>query len=29
VKRALALPLYLWLHDPDGRPTPLRRRDGF
>lgn len=27
--RALATPAYLWLHDPDGRPGPLRRRDGF
>jgi phosphatidylserine/phosphatidylglycerophosphate/cardiolipin synthase-like enzyme len=27
--RALALPPYLLLHDPDGRPRPLRRQDGF
>jgi phosphatidylserine/phosphatidylglycerophosphate/cardiolipin synthase-like enzyme len=27
--RALALAPYLWLHDPDGRPKPLRKRDGF
>ena len=27
--RALATPAYLWLHDPDGRPRPLRRQDGF
>ncbi|WP_179665820.1 phospholipase D family protein [Nocardioides panaciterrulae] len=26
---ALALPSYLALHDPDGRPRPLRRRDTF
>ncbi len=29
VTRALATPLYLLAHDPDGRPRPLRRRDGF
>ncbi|MEI5676110.1 MULTISPECIES: phospholipase D family protein [unclassified Nocardioides] len=29
VARALATPAYLWLHDPDGRPRSLRRRDGF
>jgi phosphatidylserine/phosphatidylglycerophosphate/cardiolipin synthase-like enzyme len=29
ITRALATPAYLWLHDPDGRPRPLRRRDGF
>ena len=29
VSRALALPAYLWVHDPDGRPKPLRRRDAF
>jgi len=27
--RALALPPYLTLHDPDGRPRSLRRQDGF
>jgi hypothetical protein len=27
--RALALPSYLVLHDPDGRPRPLRRTDDF
>ena len=27
--RALALPPYLALHDPDGRPRPLRTRDEF
>ena len=27
--RALALPPYLVLHDPDGRPGPLRKRDHF
>ena len=26
---ALALPVVPALHDPDGRPRPLRRRDGF
>ena len=29
VSRALALAPYLWVHDPDGRPKPLRRRDAF
>jgi phosphatidylserine/phosphatidylglycerophosphate/cardiolipin synthase-like enzyme len=29
VKRALALPLYLRMHDPDGRPGPLRKKDEF
>ena len=29
LKRALALPLYLRLHDPDGRPGPLRKKDEF
>ncbi len=29
VKRALATPAYLVLHDPDGRPKPLRKRDEF
>ncbi len=29
VKRALAAPAYLWLHDPDGRPRSLRRQDRF
>ena len=29
VQRALALPAYLVLHDPDGRPGPLRKRDEF
>jgi phosphatidylserine/phosphatidylglycerophosphate/cardiolipin synthase-like enzyme len=29
VKRALALPAYLLLHDPDGRPRSLRKRDEF
>jgi phosphatidylserine/phosphatidylglycerophosphate/cardiolipin synthase-like enzyme len=27
--RALALPAYLSVHDPDGRPRSLRRRDAF
>jgi phosphatidylserine/phosphatidylglycerophosphate/cardiolipin synthase-like enzyme len=27
--RVLALAPYLLLHDPDGRPRPLRRRNGF
>ncbi len=29
VRRALALAPYLWIHDPDGRPRPLRRGDRF
>lgn len=29
VTRLLALPPYLFLHDPDGRPRPLRRQDGY
>ncbi len=29
VERLLATPPYLVLHDPDGRPGPLRKRDGF
>ncbi len=29
IARALATPAYLFLHDPDGRPRPLRRRDDF
>ena len=29
LQRALALPAYLVLHDPDGRPGPLRKRDEF
>ena len=29
VVRALALPHYLLVHDPDGRPKPLRKRDEF
>ncbi|WP_248583528.1 phospholipase D family protein [Nocardioides sp. InS609-2] len=29
VARTLALPAYLVLHDPDGRPGPLRKRDEF
>jgi len=29
VTRALALPFYLMVHDPDGRPKPLRKRDEF
>jgi phosphatidylserine/phosphatidylglycerophosphate/cardiolipin synthase-like enzyme len=29
VTRALATAPYLWLHDPDGRPRALRRRDAF
>ena len=29
LERALAMPAYLVLHDPDGRPKPLRRSDGF
>ncbi len=29
LQRALALPAYLTLHDPDGRPGPLRKRDEF
>ncbi len=28
-KRALALPMYLRMHDPDGRPGPLRKKDEF
>ena len=27
--RTLALPVYLTLHDPDGRPRSLRRTDAF
>ena len=27
--RAIGLAPYLWLHDPDGRPRPLRRTDRF
>nr|WP_281167632.1 phospholipase D-like domain-containing protein [Nocardioides halotolerans] len=29
VKRALVLGHYLLVHDPDGRPKPLRKRDEF
>ncbi len=29
VRRALAAAPYLWLHDPDGRPRPLRRANRF
>jgi len=29
VAKALALPQYLVLHDPDGRPGPLRKQNGF
>jgi len=29
VQRVLAMPAYLVLHDPDGRPGPLRKRDEF
>jgi phosphatidylserine/phosphatidylglycerophosphate/cardiolipin synthase-like enzyme len=29
VTRALALPAYLLLHDPDGRPKPLQKADEF
>ena len=29
VARALALPVYLTLHDPDGRTRRLRRSDSF
>jgi hypothetical protein len=29
VAKALALPPYLVLHDPDGRPGPLRKQNGF
>ena len=29
VARAMALAPYLTLHDPDGRPRPLRRQNGF
>ncbi len=29
VKRTLALPAYLVMHDPDGRPGPLRKKDEF
>jgi phosphatidylserine/phosphatidylglycerophosphate/cardiolipin synthase-like enzyme len=29
VARALALPPYLLVHDPDGRPRPLRRSDDY
>ncbi|CUR54921.1 Phosphatidylserine/phosphatidylglycerophosphate / cardiolipinsynthase-like protein [metagenome] len=28
-QRAIALPAYLTLHDPDGRPRSLRRKDAF
>lgn len=28
-RRLLAAPAYRWLHDPDGRPRPLRRRGAF
>ena len=27
--RAVALPQYLVLHDPDGRPRPLRKQNGY
>ena len=27
--RAMAVAPYLWVHDPDGRPAPLRRSDDF
>jgi phosphatidylserine/phosphatidylglycerophosphate/cardiolipin synthase-like enzyme len=27
--RAVALPFYLMVHDPDGRPKPLRKQDEF
>jgi phosphatidylserine/phosphatidylglycerophosphate/cardiolipin synthase-like enzyme len=27
--RAFALPQYLLVHDPDGRPRPLRKEDGY
>jgi phosphatidylserine/phosphatidylglycerophosphate/cardiolipin synthase-like enzyme len=29
LERTLAVPPYLVLHDPDGRPHPLRKADGF
>ena len=29
VSRAIALAPYLWVHDPDGRPKPLRKKDEF
>jgi phosphatidylserine/phosphatidylglycerophosphate/cardiolipin synthase-like enzyme len=29
VARAFALPQYLLVHDPDGRPRPLRKIDGY
>ena len=29
VVRTLAMVPYLWVHDPDGRPRPLKRRGGF
>ncbi|MCW2837111.1 MAG: phospholipase [Marmoricola sp.] len=29
LERAAATPLYLLLHDPDGRPKPLKEQGGF
>jgi hypothetical protein len=29
LERTLAVPPYLVLHDPDGRPRPLRKADDF
>jgi phosphatidylserine/phosphatidylglycerophosphate/cardiolipin synthase-like enzyme len=29
LERAVAMPLYLLLHDPDGRPKPLKEQGGF
>ena len=29
VARMMAVAPYLWLHDPDGRPKPLRKKDEF
>jgi phosphatidylserine/phosphatidylglycerophosphate/cardiolipin synthase-like enzyme len=29
LQRAVAVAPYLWIHDPDGRPRPLRRADRF
>jgi phosphatidylserine/phosphatidylglycerophosphate/cardiolipin synthase-like enzyme len=29
LEAAVAVPMYLWAHDPDGRPRALRRRDRF
>ena len=29
IARSIYYPPYLWVHDPDGRPRPLRSADGF